>query len=71
MTLRISMFEFEFMRLAFATGAIVGLLTLSKVHDRELAWVAESERHAALEGASPGECLLLLHAAIARFAAQK
>jgi DNA-binding CsgD family transcriptional regulator len=31
-------------------------------------WVAESEGYATLEGATTGECLLLLHAAIARFA---
>ena len=31
-------------------------------------WLGESERHAALEGSSVGECLLLLHAALARFA---
>jgi DNA-binding CsgD family transcriptional regulator len=41
------------------------MLFLGGAHAR---WVAESEPHAALEGATHGESLLLLHAAIARFA---
>jgi len=36
--------------------------------DQITVWAAESERHAALMGSSTGECLLLLHAALARFA---
>ena len=43
------------------------LLFLSEEHAGT--WIAESERHGALEGSSAGECLLLLHTAIARFRA--
>jgi DNA-binding CsgD family transcriptional regulator len=42
------------------------MLFLSEAHVPR--WIAESERYAALEGSSAGECLLLVHAAIARFA---
>jgi DNA-binding CsgD family transcriptional regulator/tetratricopeptide (TPR) repeat protein len=44
------------------------LMMLFLSEDRITAWIAESERHAALAGETPGECLLLLHASIARFA---
>jgi DNA-binding CsgD family transcriptional regulator len=42
------------------------MLFLSEEHAAR--WAAEAEPHATLEGESAGECLLLLHAAIARFA---
>jgi DNA-binding CsgD family transcriptional regulator len=44
------------------------LMMLFLSEDQVPLWIAESERHATLEGSSAGECLLLLHAAIARFA---